>query len=69
MKNKKICRTCKWRGFIYGFGSNVMHCRWSEHHHESCLKRGPKGTTTDVRGDDPNVCPLYEQGDMKKLKE
>ena len=62
--DKKKCKICNYRGERSG-GYNLS-CNYSGITGETCLKRGPKGTVIDIRGDDPENCLLFEPGKSNK---
>ena len=61
MRNKKLCKNCKYHAVI-GQGSEIV-CLRIVHKNEACVKNG-----ADRRGDDPDVCLLMEEGDRIKDK-
>lgn len=71
--DKKKCMKCKYHGVGCG-GETVrrrnemvhVYCNYSSITNSTCLKRGPHGTVTDLRGDDYNNCKLYDPGKAKR---
>lgn len=59
MYDKKKCNSCKYHSKICTVG---IHCNYSLSG-DTCLKRNKNnGKITDIRGNDPNNCLLYERG-------
>ena len=57
--DKDRCLFCMYHGTNSG---GITFCDYLGKTGETCLKRGKKGTLTDIRGDDPKNCALYEKG-------
>ena len=64
MFNKTKCKKCKYRAKCNGEGVKVLACNYSSYH-GTCLKRVGK-EVIDLRGNDPDNCKLYEEGEPKK---
>jgi len=59
MYDKKKCKSCKYHSHICTFG---VHCNYSLTGN-TCIKRDKNNNKiTDIRGNDPNKCLLYERG-------
>jgi hypothetical protein len=57
MFNKIKCKKCKYSMNISGFYSSKVFCNYCEIKNETCIKRDG----TDIRGNNPNKCLLYEK--------
>ena len=58
------CAKCKWRGSLEGRlnkGDNI-HCNYNFYSGRACLRRGPKGIVTDIRGHDLENCKMFTTG-------
>ena len=65
MKNKVLCRRCKYRGTFGSRNANSKLCIVCDYaataNDGTCLKR-VKGGIVDRRGNDYDTCLLYEEG-------
>ena len=65
--DKRKCAKCIYHG---GSSASNIYCNYAGLTEETCLKRGPKSTTIDIRGEDYEGCLLFEQGKtMTKLNQ
>lgn len=64
-KNSKLCLKCKWHGYIGHNGEwEEVYCNYASLNYTTCKKRDG----TDIRGDDPDSCLLFAEGDKVKKK-
>ena len=59
MRNKELCKKCKYKG---GTETNVF-CDYSGKTGKTVLRREAKGKVINLRGDDPDKCLLFEPDD------
>ncbi len=64
--NKKVCEKCKYRGVF--IGNKSIHCYYAGLTSETCLKLVDK-KVIDRRGNDPNNCLLFEEGEAMENEE
>ena len=68
---RQLCLSCKWRTRLGGghlksrqYIEKSVACFYSIHSGKGCArKKQPDGSMKDLRGDDPDACLLYEEGD------
>lgn len=66
MKNKEICAVCKYRGTVGArdiANADNVSCDYAGVTGRTALGHGKGGEAFDKRGDDFNVCLLFEEGD------
>ena len=64
-KNTELCKSCKYHDYIGHNGDQEeVYCAYSKIKHTTCRKRDG----TDIRGNDPEVCLIYEEGEKIRQK-
>ena len=64
--NKAKCKNCIYHTQGSGMGTALVLCNYAAVTGHTCLKRGDKGQTIDIRGEDRDHCLLYQSGKAKR---
>ena len=65
MKNKELCKKCKYRGTIGSRDSSIdsIVCDYAATSKNGTCLKNHKGKAVDRRGRDPEKCLLFEEGE------